>query len=102
MNRKYLLLMSVLLLTLCEVGATQPTLNNPSTAQVFSGGSDLLNRVQSICYVLGAMCAIIGGVVAYTEIIDGEENFFVAVRNWFGGCLAFIIFPSLIRALAGF
>jgi len=101
MNRKHFL--TILLLTASAgLWSNQPTLNNPSMSQIYTGGSDLLDQVQSICYVLGAMCAIVGAVMTYTEIIDGEENLYVAVRNWFGGCLAFIVFPSIIRALAGF
>ena len=78
-----------------------PELNNPSTADVMTGGSSLLDKVESICYILGAMCAIIGGFLAYTEVIDGEENVFVAVRNWFGCCIAFVVFPFIIRSIAG-
>ena len=102
MKRRNLLLVTLILVSTVQLWSQYPTLNNPNQADIFTGGTDLLNDVQSICYILGAICAIIGGVRTYTEILDGGEDILSSVRNWFGGCLAFIIFPSLIRALAGF
>ena len=101
-NSKYLLLLNLILVSTVPLWSQHPTLNDPSASEIFTGGSEFLTSVQNICYVLGTICAIIGGVVTYTEILDGEEDFYSSVRNWFGSCLAFIIFPAIIRALAGF
>ena len=100
--RRQLVLVSVLVATTLDLWAANPTLNDPSTSDVFTGGSEFLNRVEAICFVLGACCAVVGALRAYTEVIDGEEHLFIAVRNWFGSCLAFLIFPYIIRQLAGF
>ena len=102
MNRRNLLLVTLLLVSTVQLWAQYPTLNEPNEAAIFAGGSELLTSVQNICYVLGAMCAIIGALRTYIEILDGEEDLYSSVRNWFGSCLAFIIFPMIIRALAGF
>lgn len=104
MKRRNLLLVALILASTVQLWSQYPTLNDPAAAEakIFAGASELLNQVEGICYVLGGICAIIGGVVAYTEILDGEEDFVSAVRTWFGSCLAFIIFPTLVRALAGF
>ena len=45
--------------------------------------------------------AMVGAVVSYTSFIDGEEDLLPGIRNWFGSCLALIIFPYIIRQLAG-
>ena len=102
MNRKNLLLVTLILVSTVQLWSQYPTLNQPNEAAIFAGGSELLTSVQNICFVLGAICAIIGGLRTYIEILDGEEDIFSSVRNWFGSCLAFIIFPMIIRALAGF
>ena len=78
-----------------------PQLNDPSTADVFTGASALIDGIENLCYLGGAICAVIGAVVTYTDFIDGEENFYVGVRNWFGCCIALIVFPFLVRSLAG-
>ena len=102
MKRRNLLLVTLILVSTVQLWSQYPTLNQPNEAAIFEGGSELLNSVQSICYVLGALCAIIGGLRTYIEIIDGEQDIYSSVRNWFGGCLALLIFPMIIRALAGF
>lgn len=102
MNRRNLLLVTLILVSTVQLWSQYPTLNQPDEAAIFAGGSELLNSVQSICYVLGAICAMIGGLRTYTEILDGGEDILPSVRNWFGGCLALLIFPMIIRALAGF
>lgn len=98
----------VALLTICTVGVLQPlvgqdapTLNDPSSSDVFSGSGSLIDGVETICYILGAICAMVGAVVSYTSFIDGEEDLLPGIRNWFGSCLALIIFPYIIRQLAG-
>ena len=101
-NTRFLLLATLLVLAATPTWAIErPTLNNPSSSDIFTNGSSLVNSVEYICYILGAICAMIGGVLTYTEVIDGEENFFVAVRNWFGSCIALVALPYLIRQLAG-
>ena len=102
MTHKSYPLLALCLVTGLRLSAQHPELNNPTTYAVFSGGSSLVDRVENICFILGAVCAVIGGVTTYTNFLDGEERFYVGVRNWFGSCVAFVVFPYLIRSITGF
>ena len=77
-------------------------LNSVDGAAHMVGAGGLFNAACNICYTVGTICGIIGGVVAYREILDGEETFFVAVRNWFWSCVLLLAFPIIIRGLTDF
>ncbi|WP_116108856.1 DUF4134 family protein [Lewinella sp. IMCC34191] len=102
MTHKSSLLLAVLCTVSFNLWSQHPTLNDPSTSSVFTGGPALLKSIENICFIIGAICAVIGGVVTYTEFIDGDEQFTVGVRNWFVSCIAFIVFPFIIRKLTGY
>ena len=78
----------------------QSSLNDVDTS--LSGAGGMVDALLDLCYVIGAICAIIGAARGFTTIIDGEESPFIVVRNWFIACISLLVFPALARGLMGY
>jgi hypothetical protein len=72
-----------------------------ATQGQLGAGVDLVASVVDICYLLGAICAIIGAVHTYTRLLDGQGSAFPLIRNWLFACLALLLLPALLRGLVG-
>ena len=95
--KKYLLVFTAL----CLVAGRATAQADEATQARISANADLIAAVVNICYLLGAICGLIGAVLAYTKIIDGQASAFTLIRNWFFACITLLLMPALVRGLMG-
>lgn len=95
--KKPLLLLGQLLL-MAGHGVAQ---TDAATQTQIGANVDLISSVVNICYLLGAICGIIGAVLAYTKILDGQGSAFILIRNWFFACITLLLIPALVRGMMG-
>lgn len=75
-----------------------------ATQAQLGAGVALIGAVVNLCYLLGALCGLIGAVQVYTRILDGQQQgggAFALIRNWFFACLTLLLVPTLVRGLLG-
>ena len=92
-------------LALCVLFTALPVYGQSSLNAVdtsLSGAGGMVDALLDLCYVIGAICAVIGAVRGFTTVIDGEESSFIVVRDWFIACISLLVFPALARGLMGY
>ena len=63
--------------------------------------SEAIDALMNLCYVLAAVCALIGGVQSYRKIVFEGESAFVAIGNWVYAGLALIVVPAAVKLFFG-
>ena len=72
-----------------------------ATSTVIQSNSAAVRDIINLCYTVGALCGIIGAVVTYSKILNGQTESYTAIRNWFVACLTLLILPQVARAILG-
>lgn len=72
-----------------------------ATVRIIQSSSESVRGIINLCYTIGALCGMIGAVMAYSKILDGQTSSVVAIRNWFIACVALILLPFLARSIVG-
>ncbi len=86
---------------ICLLVSTLPVVAqiDDKTAEVVKQNSASVVGIINLCYTLGTICGLIGAMLTYAKIQDGQTDSYGAIKNWFVACLALLILPQLAAAI---
>ena len=69
------------------------------TGSVIQQNSAAVTDIINLCYTLGAICGLIGGMLTYSKMNSGQTDSYEAIKNWFVACIALLLLPQLAASI---